>query len=438
MINLDKRIKNTIDDLSKSKDRSYDKFNLNFNPFPRSGTANIKSSDFISQQLVPVDEKVLEDIFDFISHSLVANNLDRTDQFLSATITGNYGLGKTQLLLFVKFVLATISLSQNNQINPYVIYIDNPGVKLLELIGAIIKEIGEENISKYVWEKIIKGIKSNSSLREQLGKYEYTGYQMFKDNNPDPYIKENSISYKKFLNAFTNYLNSNKIRNEFNETLKSIILRVLDTETGNTTISQYFYQLVSEDYGVNKTWEALSAGNIKQLNGMEAEIIGYIVKLIKSQGYTDFFILVDEFEDITAGRLTKFQIDNYLYNLRTLLDDHRSWCLLFAMTGQALEKLWAISPPLAERITARRIILEKLDDEQAQKITANYLNLAREEESENLSPFDVEGIKHLNSSVDGNTRNFLKNCYYLIEKARYNNDNDGIIDLDFINLNLNI
>ena len=60
--------------------------------------------------------------------------------------------------------------------------------------------------------------------------------------------------------------------------------------------------------------QALTSGSLKQLKGKEARVIKYIVKLVKEQGFSDFFILVDEFEDITEGRLTKSQIDNYVYN----------------------------------------------------------------------------------------------------------------------------
>lgn len=177
------------------------------------------------------------------------------------------------------------------------------------------------------------------------------------------------------------------------------------------------YIIPSEDYGANKTWEALSSGTIKQLDKKETEIIKYIVRLIKEQGYTDFFILVDEFEDITEGRLTKTQVDNYVYNLRTLLDEHREWCLLFAMTGLALKKLRGVSPPLADRITARLIVLQDLNSDQAKKITLNYLNIAKDEESLVLRPFDESGIEQLNKLANGNARNFLKNCYFMVEKA---------------------
>jgi Cdc6-like AAA superfamily ATPase len=420
--------------LDIKSDGKYKSLALKFNPFPRSGTTNINSSDLYNQQLIPVDQSVREEVIDFISHSLIDNYIDPEDKFISATITGDYGSGKTQLLMFVKYLLGEVSAMQKGSKNPYVIYIDNPGVKLLELIGAIISKIGEENFKKFIWTKIIYKIKSEPSLRAQLAKYENKSGYLFKDVDPDPYSEKNTISYKKFLNAFIQ--NTPRQRKEFETSFKEVLLKVLEDEAGNTILAQYFYQLISEDYGVNKTWEALSSGSIKQLDHKEAEIIKYIVKLIKEQGYTDFFILVDEFEDITQGRLTKTQVDNYIYNLRTLLDEHRSWCLLFAMTGQALKKLRGVSPPLADRITSRLIILQDLNTEQAMQITLNHLNIARDENLDDLIPFDFSGIKKLNELVEGNARKFLKNCYFLVEKASETFQEADKINAEFVSTNI--
>ncbi|UPT67960.1 MAG: hypothetical protein M0D57_04670 [Sphingobacteriales bacterium JAD_PAG50586_3] len=214
----------------------------------------------------------------------------------------------------------------------------------MEFIGSIITRIGEENFKKFIWTKIIEQITHSKELRDQLKKFENRGGSLFQDTNPDPYAAENTVSYKRFLDSFVRYINNIKQRKEFEEVFKKVLLKVLEIEVNDTVLAYYFYDLLSDDYGVNKTWEALSSGSIKQLDKKEADIIRYIVRLIKEQGYTDFFILVDEFEDITEGRLTKMQVDNYVYNLRTLLDEHREWCLLFAMTGQALKKLRSVSP----------------------------------------------------------------------------------------------
>ena len=147
----------------------------------------------------------------------------------------------------------------------------------------------------------------------------------------DPYAPENLLSYKQFLTAFVNQINTPNKRKNFDKDFQEVLLSILYSLTNDSVVSYYFYEFISSDYGVNKTWEALINGNLKSLNGKEAKVIKFIVQLVKEQGYTDFFILVDEFEDITEGRLSKIQLDNYIYNLRTLLDEHREWGLFFSM-----------------------------------------------------------------------------------------------------------
>jgi Cdc6-like AAA superfamily ATPase len=412
------------------EDQQYKKLQLRFNPFPRSGTTNINGSDIYNQKLIPVNDRVKAQIIDFISHSLNDNYINKDDKFISATITGNYGAGKTQLLMFVRYLLGEVAIAHKQQKNPYVIYIDNPGVKLLEFIGSIIAKIGEENFKKFIWSKIIAIIKQSPELRSQLEKFSSASSALFAGINPDPFAEENSVSYKKFLDTFVRQIATPKQRKTFDETFKNIITKVLEIESKDIVLGQYFYDLISEDFGVNRTWEALSSGTIKQLDKKEADIIKYIVRLIKEQGFTDFFILVDEFEDITEGRLSKTQVDNYVYNLRTLLDEHREWCLLFAMTGQALKKLRSVSPPLADRITTRLINLQDLNNEEAEKIIKNYLSLAKDETDSLLLPFEQTGIYELNKLTEGNARNLLKNCYFMVEKAL--EDNNSTINKEFV------
>lgn len=398
-------------------DQHYQTLKIKFNPFPRSGTTNINGSDVYNQKLIPVNDRVKAQIIDFISHSLKDNFVNTEDKFISATITGNYGSGKTQLLMFVRYLLGEVATIHKQQKNPYVIYIDNPGVKLSELIGSIISKIGEEDFKKFIWTKIIGIIKQSSELKTQLEKFYNAGGPLFAGTNPDPFADENSVSYKKFLEAFVRQIATPKQRKVFDEAFRGVITKVLEVEAQDIVLGQYFYDLISEDFGVNRTWDALSSGAIKQLDKKEASIIRYIVRLIKEQGFTDFFILVDEFEDITEGRLSKTQVDNYVYNLRTLLDEHREWCLLFAMTGQALKRLRSVSPPLADRITNRLITLQDLNNSEAEKIIMNYLSLAQEDGGNSLLPFDTSGVHELNKLTEGNARKLLKNCYFMVEKA---------------------
>lgn len=408
------------------EEKKYEKLGIKFNPFPRSGTSNINSGDSYNSYMIPIDNSAEKELNQFIGHSLTANALDPDDKFISATVIGDYGSGKTQFLMYAKYLLNIIAVSKERQENPYVIYIDNPGLNLLEFIGSIISKIGEENLKKYLWENIIHKIKINSDLKSRLTPYSVRGNLLFEEDNTDPFADENTVSYKKFLDSFVKYIPTTAQRKKFDIEFKSILTTILENETKDTVVAHYFYEFISGDFGINKTWEALTSGSLKQLNGKEANIIKYIVKLIKKQGFSDFFILVDEFEDITEGRLTKTQIDNYVYNLRTLLDEQREWCLVFSMTPLALKKLKSVSPPLADRISSRSILLQNLNKEQALSIVRNYINMAGV--SNSILPFTEDGVEYLKDKVEGNARRFLKIAFALVEKAATNftSSNDRI------------
>jgi Cdc6-like AAA superfamily ATPase len=421
------------------EEQKYEKLGIKFNPFPRSGTSNINSGDSYNAFLTPIDSEVERELNLFIAHALTSNIPNPDDKFISATIVGDYGSGKTQLLMYARYLLNIIEVSPERKEKPYVIYVDNPGLNLLEFIGSIISKIGEENIKKYLWENIIHKIKTAPELRNRLTPFSIREASLFSDpKNTDPFSDDNTVNYKKFLDSFVRYIPTPVEKKKFDIEFKSILTDVLENETKDTVVAYYFYEFISGDFGINKTWEALTSGSIKQLNGKEASIIKYIVKLVKKQGFTDFFILVDEFEDITEGRLTKTQVDNYVYNLRTLLDEQREWCLIFSMTTLALKKLKSVSPPLADRISSREILLQNLNKEQACAIIKNYINMAGN--SNSISPFTEEGIGYLRDKVEGNTRRFLKVAFALIEKAAANftSSNDRInkefIENNFISI----
>ena len=415
------------------EEKKYENLGIKFNPFPRSGTSNINSGDSYNAYLVPIDPGAEKELNHFIVHSLTNNVPDPADKFISATVIGDYGSGKTQFLMYAKYLLNIIEASPDRQERPYVIYIDNPGLNLLEFIGSIISKVGEENLKKYLWETIIHKIKSNSELKNKLTPFSIK-VNLFFEENTDPFLDENTVNYKKFLDSFVKYIPTTAQRKKFDVEFKSILTTILENETKDTVVAYYFYEFISGDFGINKTWEALTSGSLKQLNGKEASIIKYIVKLIKKQGFTDFFILVDEFEDITEGRLTKTQIDNYVYNLRTLLDEQREWCLIFSMTPLAMKKLKSVSPPLADRISSRTILLQDLNKEQASAIIRNYINMAGSANS--ILPFTEDGIEILRDKVEGNTRRLLKVAFALVEKAAAKfTSSDDRINKEFVENN---
>lgn len=413
-------------------DKKYIRIGLKFNPFPKSGTTNINGGDHNIEQLNIIDDEVASQITNFLAEAFSENPSDPEDKFITAVILGDYGVGKTQHLMFIKYLLETLDSS----VKPYVVYIDNPGVNLSELIGSILSKIGEESFKKYLWGVIINQIKTNPIYKLRLEPFEYKGIALFDNEVTNPYDEINLISYKSFLDTWTRYIGNLRKRKEFNEILKGLILEIFYEKYNDNALSNYFYELVAANFGINNTWESLSSGDNKFLQNKEVKIIQSIVRLVKEQGYTDFFILADEFEDITKGRLNKKQVDNYIYNLRTLLDQQREWVLFFAMTGLALKQFESINPAFADRIKSRVIRLKPFNEEQGIKVIIQYLAAARikEEDKNNIYPFTEKAVSLVIDKTNGSPRRFLKTIYYVLEL--FVKSNLEIIDEEFINNNL--
>lgn len=422
--------------IKTNPNKRFSQFGLSFNPFPRSGISDLNSSDDLIGKLIPVDEQIRNGVEEFIVDSLFLQNPTSTDKYLSAVIRGDYGYGKTQTLLYVKLMLESFSSYKEANKNPYVIYIGNPGAKLSELIGSIIYEIGEENFKKYLWAIAFDAISANKKFKDELLIFKPQGLALFNDDDLDPFNPINLVNYKAFLDGFYKLLNTRK-KKEFQNKLKEFIISTFSNEFDNSTIGSYFYNLISENIGINKTWEMLTTGSAKDLAKKEVYIIRSIVKVIEAQGYTDFFILVDEFEAVTAGRLSSKEVDQYVMNLRALIDKNRNWCSLFAMTGQALERLKNVSPPLAERISGRLIELTPLNNDRAKKLTINYLNLARKDLN-SIEPFNESGINKLITESNGILRVYLKSCYMLLQRAVEELKDGENIDAKFVNQHFKI
>ena len=389
------------------------KFGLDFNPFPKSGTANINESSDFTKSLIPIDDDAHKKIVEYVADSLYS--AEENDQKLICTITGDYGTGKTQLLLYTKWLI------QSQPRKAYVAYINNPGTKLSELIGLVIESIGQEQFKKYLWGQIIDIIKSNKKgYKDELLKFTLNPQMGFFDKQ-NPFSLENEANHKAFLDSFLNQIGDKNKRKLFNEKFRDVIVSIFQEENSDdSVIADYFYNLVSEDLGINKTWETITSGSGQYLDTKVVKLLNAIIDIIQQQGFERFYLLVDEFEDITSGRLTKKEVDNYSHNLRTLIDKERRWCLLLAMTSDALKDLKTISPPLVDRLTDREVKIERLANPQVIKIVTNYLNLARKERSDTIYPFSKEAIEHLNSISGELPRLVLRRANYLLERAADN------------------
>jgi type II secretory pathway predicted ATPase ExeA len=396
------------------KDERYKAYDLNFNPFPKSGTANIKTSFEQLKFLTPVNDDLEKQIEEYIVSTLFAETYNKDDKYMGATIIGNYGSGKTQMLLYVKYLLGLVAVDKEYHQNPYVIYIDNPGVRLGELIGKIISEISEENFKKFIWNKTIREIEAKYKSILQL---EFPITENLFGSKSDPWDPSHKVNYKLFINAWLLNFPTKPKQREFEQKIREYIINILGKFTDDSVVGQYLFKVLEEDFGINTVWDSIIKGDVKPLTGKEANIIKFIVDLLYDEGFTHVYVLVDEFEDITRGRLNKSQVDNYLYSLRTLIDKERNWTIMFALTQEAFDSLEQASPALADRITTRKILIRDLTNEESKRVIANYLSAARIQDYNKglYFPFEELAIEELTGRLRGNSRLILSSCFRLLE-----------------------
>ncbi len=430
-----------LSQIENQKNILKEKFFLNYNPFPKSGIAIINESDDIVSSLSPVNDEVVNTIFEYIKDALynsATNGKDLDNKYISLIVRGEYGSGKTQTLMYIKYLLQNLKL---DNIRPYVIYIDNPGQKLSELIGGIISQIGIENFRKYLWNIFISYLDNNIDAKQEILK-EATGRPIentfFSEQETSSLLLIEKIqNYKELIDSITIRRSATE-KKSFIQLLKDHMIRCFIEESESAVVASYFYDIVSETIGISKSWDMLVTGNVKELDKREVNILKAIVGIVQKQlGYTDFIILIDEFEEITAERLKKSDVDNYLRNLRLLIDREKNWCSVFAMTGKALSIIESYSPPLAGRIKGSFVDLKPLNEAELKKMIANYLSIARSESiDDDIYPFDESGIKEMLEVKDvqlkGSPRFILKLCYTLLQRAVDELPENGRINQTFV------
>lgn len=252
-----------------------------------------------------------------------------------------------------------------------------------------------------------------------------------------PLLIEKIQNYKELIDSITIRRSATE-KKSFIQLLKDHMIRCFIEESESAVVASYFYDIVSETIGISKSWDMLVTGNVKELDKREVNILKAIVGIVQKQlGYTDFIILIDEFEEITAERLKKSDVDNYLRNLRLLIDREKNWCSVFAMTGKALSIIESYSPPLAGRIKGSFVDLKPLNEAELKKMIANYLSIARSESiDDDIYPFDESGIKEMLEVKDvqlkGSPRFILKLCYTLLQRAVDELPENGRINQTFV------
>lgn len=435
-------ILNQIKAGSNIENKLSEKFGLNLNPFPKSGIANISDPDQVLENFGPVNKDVRDYVVNYMKDALSNSGVGKRDKYVSLVIRGEYGSGKTQLLMYMRYVFSQLD---TEGFHPYVIYIDNPGLSISELIGNVVSQIGVENFRRYLWDAYLSYLdgKRNdsdstrkqillSNIQDKLSDGHGTLFPELTEIN----WEESILSYKMLMDKVIH--NTTKAQQkEISEIIRTSMSECFLEIFKHSTVVDYFYNIVVENISMLKSWDAIVGGSIKNMDKNVVYILNAIVNIIKNYLHrTDFIILVDEFEEIATGRLKEADLDNYLRNLRALIDKERQWCSVFAMTGQAFKKIQQVSPPLASRIGDRCVDLKPFNFEEFKKVVANYLNLAREKRLDSIFPFTEEALKSMletkNTLLEGSPRYLLKNCYLLLQRAAEDLAKGQSIDATFV------
>lgn len=415
-----------------------DKFKLKYNPFPRAGIANLNDTDSTTLALQPALTSTAVEIVNYMKDALSHAGLNNEDKYLSLVITGEYGSGKTQTLMFIKALFDSL---KTTKFKPYVVYIDNPGTKLSELIGNVVAQVGIENFRRYLWlifldyldqkdEEDGDGRSRKDVLMKEL--------KSLKDNAPDLFnqkINDNNVEFSwgqlttsyKYLIDKISYSARISERKQIEVLFKKYLTGCYASKFKISSVAEYFYDIVTDNINVTKSWDSVITGNIKNLDKREVYLLKAVVAITKKfLDATDFIILVDEFEDLAGGRIKDADVDSYLRNLRSLIDREKNWCSVFAMNTAAYGKIQKMSAPLASRIGERSITLKPLDFSSAKMMIMNYLSLARvkneeENQKKSIEPFTDEVINLLLSvkepTKQGSPRFLVQSCYTILQRA---------------------
>lgn len=427
-----------------------EKFGLKYNPFPRSGIANLADSDEVTLALQPALSSTATEIVDYMKDALSFAGINDEDKYLSLVVLGEYGSGKTQTLMFIKALFGSL---KTTSFKPYVVYIDNPGAKLSELIGEVISQIGIENFRRYLWSIFLDymdGVdiedpderKRRKVLVAELNALNGRELSLFlqgiDDKEAEFSWQKLSISYKYLIERITFSVKSSgrkQVEVLFKKYLTDCFLSIFKI----SSVAEYFYDIVTDNMNVTKSWDNIVTGNVKNIDKREVYLLKAIVAIVKKYlDATDFIILVDEFEDLAGGRIKDSDVDSYLRNLRTLIDREKNWCSVFAMNTAAYGRIQKIAAPLVSRIGDRIIILKPLTTLALVKnMIANYLDLARPDDEKNhsIKPFTDEVIELLLSvketTMQGSPRFIVQSCYTLLQRASEQLPKNGLITREF-------
>jgi len=395
-----------LQDLEKEKiEKDYTLLGLKFNPFPLAGLPRVI--------LPPLDPKIEERIRHFIISTY------KKGEYSGLAIVGDFGMGKTHLMRYIQNTIEALSekaREEKKDFSAITCFVDRPEDSPQRVIHKIVEDIGLDKIRKYIWRIIIDELQQDkNNFYRKYSRYVLSTEKIEEWMN---LFKEPTKSnYLEFLKRFKGLGGDFK---KLQEDIREIIKREI---VPDSALADRYLELIlfREEKEADVSWDIL-AGYISRKDMQRKEIIflNSVVEILRKVGFKHLYVFVDEFEDI--GKLSSAKKTNYLLTLTTLINREKHWSVIISLPIDVLEEEIKKEPPLYDRLTSMRIDISPLDQAKGKKLIINYLNLARDEISDSITPFSEASIKKMVEISKGNYRSFLLLAYNSVEIAAKSNE----------------
>lgn len=394
--------KSQIIDLSETLARNYENFFLKRNPFPPLGVPE-------NFPLFTIDREEVIRKFQY-----AVSDLRKTGASVLTMLVGQYGSGKSHLLLQFKQSINSQLLNQNSGM--LAAYVKNPGDEFRHVLITMMDNIGLQRLAEIVNNFLEDIIKTDEDLKK-----------FYKHQEFDKYIKD-IISIDELMNTsqFLNFIKSlqqNKFSSISNPDLIHALLCLSHPEFSSIAWKWFLGEKLS-------TSEQNST-NIKTTinNENSKKIFSDFFKTLDIMGIKYFGLFIDELEKISDIHQTK--MNKYHDDLRQIIDDNvKNVFFYFAITIKQWEKYTSISTALSRRLITNGVKLDEFTEEQTGQLIEKYLEYARTENFNSkdakkrfpdcdvsLCPFTKDSVKILHKATNGLVYKILQTCKIALELA---------------------
>lgn len=347
----------------------YERFGLKQNAFPYVGVPEDTLSIYVNRK------KELKTIEAVIKSSLHGSSCH-------LALIGGYGNGKTHTLKFIKRQLE----SQLTDIT--VIYLSNPGERILNLYSSFMYEFGFERLEKLVWQ-FLEFVSGEKNLRKKVNEGEILLPEILEIGKRRLL---NEVKYTDFATAFL------KITLEESKFLAWKYL------CGEPIISDYRREL-----------DVVSAIDADEKALRAFMSLKHVLSLL---GCKLICILIDEFESIV--NLHPILKQKILNGIRHLIDlNPKGLCLILGCAPEVWVNIIKEYHAFSDRIF-RQITLKALKEKDVRAFVSSYLESFRIKDVDpptEIYPFTEEAIKEIHKAAEGNIRRILMTCNQAIDAA---------------------